>query len=1490
MSWKKIFIILVLLLILMAIPYHFYEPGDFSRWQFVTLLRVESALNVDIEYEEASFFPINRITFTDLTVVDRDGRFEFELEELELYYDLGLFIANFFNEDLRFDLTGSLAQSISKTRLVEPVIDLEFPERDLLKFARIDLAGSSVIDYDSIWESLPYLPIGAGIVVDGGSIDYSEGSSSVNIRPDIFEMIIEDNQQVKTNFTGDVNFNNLEIEKLIYAEDEWEELLVPEISLSGGFSAVLDGEKWEVDSNIEIPSMGQFNRLADRITSRYGLDEFELNGSQKIDLSISGESNQVRDLLIQGETSLSNIYFQADGMLNPIELQALSQKFSYSLADNQLLIPELEFRLFENEEIKLNGLVDLVENGPEFYFDLEAGTDDLNKYLDLAAENNREINKFKKVMDESLTGVLPVEINLSGGYQEELWFEGNIDIFNLQPVNSETSYDGSVKLAWQNNEFQLTDLNLNDIITGNGYFIPETEEFSFNLEANQFKVNTINSFFDFESDFLTIDDSVSAEIFGAGRGFDLEELVLSGQLLSEEIEVDNFTINSPWVNFWLKDGFLEIGPASGESSAGSFDLAGGVDLLKEELELELILDDLVLEEISGMADLDQEIQGNSKIIGNIDGSFSEPILDLELWLAEAEFFGVEVSDGHGHLNYNPAEELLFVENLDFTSRAAEMTADGQLDFSPVLNGDNSLPLIDARLEIEELTYEYINEIFDISLPLVGDLAGHVDLNGSLDAPTVNATARSRSTSLPLGDEVFEFENSSSDFYWAEGEPFQVLDLRMEKEEAVFVIEYGEFSDIFYIDYAFNDYRLSKLDGSEFENIKGRLTASGEAGGSYDNPWGYADLELVNLIYDGYELGKMAGKAELEEGDLITEGINWEPGSGDFIINGKVDNILDEAELDLQIDFDQVELPHYVESFDLDVPSLEYYFSGRLEVTGGLDDWQLAVDVDADSDVSDLGRLNLRGWIGEDYDLSLVGIDLGFDWLCDFLGPDVSIDGNLELIGTVYGPLDGPEINLETTIRDFQINQYRLSQISGRVSGDVQENLEVEQELVAASGENIKLNGEVNISNPEASNFQLRAQEFPLNPIAGFFPEVELVEGRLDGQVDFTGSLEEPDLEGQLQLSLNELNFGQPETLSLEGNLDFAGAQVEVNNFIGDYNGGGFELSGLINLVEMDNFWELDLTASSVPFEYIGSSADLDGSLNLSGPLYEPLITGDLNLNNLNAVVPEDFAPEDDVDEDYDPFAEGRFQPELDLQVNIGNNNYFNHENAEILIQRGNLRLLYQDDFLIDGQISSSQGTIFYYNNRFSLDSARLNFRRRQGIIPDVTVRASTRNENTDVFVRLDGLATNLNLSFASDPEMEEQEIIALLARRGGIGGALAGEDLNVFQIAQQEFFRFLSDTFQLEIVGNIQSEIRSAFALDRFEIVTNELGWDQEVSLYIGKNLTDRLYIEGSSRIRADEQETDISFEYDITDRTVLDGTFYGPGEFSLSIETTIEF
>ena len=1474
----------------MAVPYHLYQSGQFAELQLVTLLRIEAALNIDISYEEVTLFPVNRITFQDLTVRDRDSQFELELEELELYYDLRSFISNFFQEDLRFDLADSLANSISKARLVEPIIDLNMPEQEFLKFDQVELDEPTVFDPADIWEALPVIPAGAGIIVEGGSINYNEGGPSININPELFEIILVGERQVQTNFSGEIDLYNLEIEKLIYEDEEWEELLLPELSLTGDLTARLAGGTWDLNSNFEFPAAGQFNRLADRLGGSFGLSELELYGSQAIDLSITGDADGLESLLVQGETDLSSLNFKYEEMVEPLELRELRQNFSFSLTENQLLIPELKFRLFENEEIEISGQVDLTDMGPEVYLDLETGTDDLYKYLNILADNNYQINEFKEQLDSFVAGAIPVDINLSGRYQEEdFWLEGNIDIFDFQLVDSETDYDGSIELAWQDNELQLSSLNISDKITGNGYFIPETEEYSFELEVSQLKFAKIKNFVDQDLDFIA-EDEISGEIFGAGKGFNLDELVLSGQLLAEEINIYDFSIDSPQVNFWLKDNYLEVGPVRGESSAGKFDLVGGMNLETEELDLEVLLDDLVLEELSGLAGIEQGIQGDSQVAGSIAGSFSEPVFDLELWMSEAVIFGVEISDGHGHLNYSPGEELLYVDNLDFTSRSTEIIADGQLDFSPILSGDENLPLIDARLDINELSYEYINEIFGISLPLIGDVSGYVNLDGKLNAPTVNASARSRSTSLPIGDEYFEFENSTSDFYWAEGEPFQIIDLRMEKEEAVFVIEYGEFSDNFYVDYAFNDYRLSRLDSSEFDNFRGRLSASGEAGGSYDNPWGYADLEVIDLIYDGYDLGRVTGLLEFDEGDLLTEGISWEPGSGDFIITGKVDNILNEAEFDLQAVFDNVDLPYYIESFELDVPPLEYYLSGQLDFTGDIDDWLIAVDVDADSDVSDLGRLNLLGWIGEEYDLSLVGIDLGFDWLCGYLGPEVDIDGELELIGTVYGPIDGPEVDLETTIRGFQINQYSLSQISGRVSGDVQNSLIVEQELIAATGEDIRLDGVVNIPVPEESSFQLRARDFPLNPVAGFFPEVELVDGRLDGQLDFSGSLENPNFDGQLYLSLDELNFGQPENLSLDGYLDFIGDQIELTDLTGDYDGGNFELSGLINIIDQPDFWQLELIGDSIPIEYAGSSAQINGGFTFTGPLYEPLIGGEITVNDLMAVVPEGFEAEEDVDEDFDPFEESRFQPEIDLRIRIGNNNMFNHENAEISIQRGDLRLLYQDDLQLDGQISSNQGTIFFYNNRFNLDSARLNFRRRQGIIPNVTVRASTRTEGNDIFVRLDGLATNLNLSFVSDPEMEEQEILALLARRGGIGGALVGEDLNIFQVIQQEFFRFLSDTFQLEIVGNIQREIRRAFELDRFEIVTHELGWDQEVSLHIGKDLTDRLYIEGSSRIRTDEQDTEISFKYDITDRTVLDGTIYGPGEFSLSIETMIEF
>ncbi|MGM0420564.1 MAG: translocation/assembly module TamB domain-containing protein [Bacillota bacterium] len=1502
MSWKKLIIILILLVLLAAGPWYMYQSGQFARWQLQALLQLESALGIELEYDEASFFPLNRIRLEEMTITDIDDDYQVSITELIITYNFKAFFSNLIIDWFRIDIPGALTASISQVRVRNPDLTYEQEDAGRLNFSQTETVGPDM-EPESILKQLEGLPAGVEFLVEGGRLEYREGSRAVAVRPERFEFAFQENANVSltTGFAGQIILTGLEVERLFFTETD-EEILLPYLELNTSFRGRMTRSGWSVDGDLELPRLQDAAGLAARFGSAYGVDELSFSGQQELAFSMAGQGINLQDLLLQGETELASLNFSHEELAEEAAFTDLNQTFSYDHTSGELVIPEFTFKLQqEDRPWQGQGRVNIFAPREEAYWQLGGGTEDIYQLLESLLGEDRLTDlpvPYSEVQE--LTSVpLPLTWQLEGGFTDSSFW-----------LNGQAGFpDGNVKLAWQDQQIQVEELEWKDQLKATGYYIPAQDEYSFQVDMEEFSPAGISPLISGE---LPVSDSdlVSASLIGFGQGYTLDDLMVSGQMWSDVLNINDFAITSPYINFWLNQGYLEFGPARAFAPFGKFEFAGGIEVETQQLNLDFNIENLDLAGLAEYTGFTGDIEGQADLLGQITGSISEPEVSADISLPETELYGVAVNDGITRLNYRPGQEVINLERIAFTSRSAEVRGSGQLDLTEILAGESDLPFLEAEFNIQELSYAYLNEIFDLSVPFTGDLSGQFKAVGRLDGPEVQGSATSKSTSLPLGEQIYEFNNSRTDFYWAPGVPFQLRDLRMEHEQTVLKMD-ADFASEFELEFEFIDYDLNKLEYPALEDFQGVLSARGQAGGSYDDPWAKIQADISDIYFQGDAFGQFSAQVDYESEGLTIEQGDWDPGPGDYTLTGDIKDIFTEPEFDLNLVFADFDLPYYLEMMEFeDIPPVDYYFSGELDLIGTLEDWEVAVDIDGESDITDLGRLNLRGWIGQEYDLSLVGIGLGFDWLSGYLGPDIELGGNLEMIGVIQGELDNPAFELETTIRDLIINQYQLSQINGSVQGELQGIVAVEQELIAQSGQDLRLQGELPVDQPERGSFNLRARNFPLDFIAEFSPQINKFTGSVDGQIDFNGDVEKPELGGLLSLEVGELDFGQPEKLSASGTLDLSGSQIDLVDFTGDYNGGSFQVEGNLDAGNLEEFWQLNLTGRSLALEYMGSSADIDGKLNLIGPLYQPRLGGGLVVNNLIAVLPDNQTAEADGEEtdgeetdveeaegesseeleEIQFFQDSTFQPEMDVSLKIGKNNYVRHENAEILIQQGELNLLYLDQLAIEGRLSSTQGNVHFYNNRFTLDTARVTFRRRQGVIPNVSVRASTRAESTDITASLDGPATNLNLTLTSSPPLEEQEILAILARRGGIGEALTGEDVTVFDVVRQEFFRFLSDTFQLEIVDTIQTSIRQAFELDRFEIVTHELGWNEEVSLYIGKDLTDRLYVEGSTIFQEDERESSLSFQYELTDRTALSGTWYGQNEFSLSIETTIEF
>ena len=169
-----------------------------------------------------------------------------------------------------------------------------------------------------------------------------------------------------------------------------------------------------------------------------------------------------------------------------------------------------------------------------------------------------------------------------------------------------------------------------------------------------------------------------------------------------------------------------------------------------------------------------------------------------------------------------------------------------------------------------------------------------------------------------------------------------------------------------------------------------------------------------------------------------------------------------------------------------------------------------------------------------------------------------------------------------------------------------------------------------------------------------------------------------------------------------------------------------------------------------------------------------------------------------------------------------------------------------------------------YNSRFTLNSAEITFTPvDEGDIPNLLVNATTYAGGREINIILNGPANNMRISFSSNPEMTEEEILNLLSSRGALGSAIiGGENIGIQQIILQELIRIVSGFLQEDLISGIESDFRTVLSLDRIEIDTLQYGTEREVAIYLGKNLSKRFYLEYAAFFGEEERNNEISFQY----------------------------
>ncbi|UTW05214.1 translocation/assembly module TamB domain-containing protein [Amphritea atlantica] len=364
-------------------------------------------------------------------------------------------------------------------------------------------------------------------------------------------------------------------------------------------------------------------------------------------------------------------------------------------------------------------------------------------------------------------------------------------------------------------------------------------------------------------------------------------------------------------------------------------------------------------------------------------------------------------------------------------------------------------------------------------------------------------------------------------------------------------------------------------------------------------------------------------------------------------------------------------------------------------------------------------------------------------------------------------------------------------------------------------------------------------------ISLFTPELQAITGQVSSQMSFTGSVEQPQIEGQLTLSnastdlpalgiqLEQINLsviGKPgdNALQIKGEMHSGNGPVQLN---GQYN-------------PVTDTGEISLKGNR--FEAIATEdiqAWISPSVQLSLAPQRIILRGEIKIPEA-IIKPPDIAATSPVSDDVvivDPANPS--EPEtiskrsLDAQIRI---TLGDKVNLEALGFEGRLlgSVLVEDD---GRQVTRATGIMQVASGQYRLYGQDLNIDRGSLVYsggpvdnPGLDLRISRQVQDVTAGAKVSGTLNDPRLSLFSEPAMPESSQLSYLmfGHAPGAGGS---------SMTEQELLFKAASALTLKGGNTIAEQISETFNIDELGVAGGNTATD--TSLYIGKYLSPRLYV-----------------------------------------------
>jgi translocation and assembly module TamB len=273
-----------------------------------------------------------------------------------------------------------------------------------------------------------------------------------------------------------------------------------------------------------------------------------------------------------------------------------------------------------------------------------------------------------------------------------------------------------------------------------------------------------------------------------------------------------------------------------------------------------------------------------------------------------------------------------------------------------------------------------------------------------------------------------------------------------------------------------------------------------------------------------------------------------------------------------------------------------------------------------------------------------------------------------------------------------------------------------------------------------------------------------------------GALDAPQVNGHMEFQKAAFNIeGVPNGISnASGVLVFTGdkgngTRATIQSFSGETGGGKIELNGFAGYNDGQSIFRVHASATQVRIRYPeGVSTVVNASLNLTGSEDRS------NLEGTVTIVRTGFNPQSDFSSLLGKSAEPVQTPaartgllgglNFDIQIVTAPDVQFQSALTQDVQMEANLRLrgTFSNPAVL-GRINITQGQVIFFGTKYAINNGTVQFFNPVRIDPILDVDLETKANGIDVTLNVSGPFTKPNLTPRSDPPLQFNEIVALLA-------------------------------------------------------------------------------------------------------------------------------